>query len=243
MGERTEGFIQNIMKTTPETKDKIKALMSLLNEFKATVHIKYFPFEHLQSVEELYGLYYGGGTPIRISSVLDIGNDHVKITGENMDEVCERLAKTLEDDILGEIIQALDNLSWEAEELKYFDRSIEKHEIFKKEVMRLKEGDSNLPPRKFTKEEVLKLKARYPKNVGYVVDDNGVFMSTNQGFGHFSISRNEDGRVSKSWSTPQNVDPDDAKVGYYDRGSVYYDSTDDLLNDKPVKKSKDDDKT
>lgn len=59
--------------------------------------------------------------------------------------------------------------------------------------------------------------------------------STNQGFGHYSVSKYADGQIVYHYSFPTNVDPD---WGTYDTssGSEYYKTFEDFITNKPYYK-------
>lgn len=122
-------------------KDKLKELIKLVQQFKGYLTLSYIPSSVLDSTKKVYGIYYGGWTKIEIgNSYRDQGEQFsfIDITDENIDDIVDKIYKTLNDSIGNEILQAIDNLKLDTEDLKYFDRDPELFKNFKKEVRKLK---------------------------------------------------------------------------------------------------------
>lgn len=120
------------------SKSKIKNLITLVQEFNGKVILSYIPESVLDSIEELHNLYYGGWNKIEIGKFYRSNDGNlIEIKESNIDKIVDEIYYKLSYDIGNEILKALENLNYEAEDLKYFDRSPDTYEKFRKEVHRL----------------------------------------------------------------------------------------------------------
>lgn len=119
------------------TKLELKDLILQVQSINGNLSLHYVPSSVIDDIEELYGLYYGGGSKINVGIYYNAEEDFVKVTHDNIDEIVDKIDALINDNISSHITKALKNLNWADEELKYFDRSEDNHKTFKDEVLRL----------------------------------------------------------------------------------------------------------
>ena len=120
-------------------KEELKQLILLNLKFQGELKLSYIPESVIHDIEECGSLYYGGWRRIELGQSYHRKGEFVDITDDNIDTIVDEIYDVLSNSIGNEILQALENLEWEAEELKYFDRDKKAYNKFKKEVLRLKE--------------------------------------------------------------------------------------------------------
>lgn len=139
------------------SREEIKNLINTIKKFRGEFIFNYVKEKYLYDIEELYHLYYGRGDTVTIGRDYYSINQNIKRIVENpkiydenspiyhtpeidIEGAIDELETIFKDNISYFITDALYNLNFQAEELKYFDSHKKSYNKFKKEVLRLKEG-------------------------------------------------------------------------------------------------------
>ncbi len=120
------------------TREDIRSIIEFTSKNGGSYTCTYIPKEEL-TPDNCESLYYGGASEIRINSNgFSIRHECVTMDEVGIDKAIEKIYDILKDNIGAELHQAMKNLQWEYEELKYFDRHPENFEKFKNEINRLR---------------------------------------------------------------------------------------------------------
>ena len=123
------------------TREKIKQTIQTVRELDGFLSFNFVPSKAIYDLDYLHGLYHGG-------QKIDISRDEVRypdrrwvlFNDTNFEEIVDDVWDYIKDDITGAIHTAFENLDWEFEELKYFDRpkNADKLKLFQEEVLKNK---------------------------------------------------------------------------------------------------------
>lgn len=117
------------------TKSDIRRFLELGRELNAEIKLRTIPSAYVEHVDMLYGLYYGGGLSAQIDkNYIYIGVTEINLRVVSLDEATDKLYDYLNDDITKALFEALADLKWEPEEMKYLGRDKDKYETFKNKV-------------------------------------------------------------------------------------------------------------
>lgn len=120
------------------TKERLKQTIELVQELQGELNLIYTPSKVLDSVKDVYNLYYSNRKITIGSGYYNRGNEYIKFTNNNIDEIVDKIYDVIKDDISDYIMKSLENLELSIEYLKYFDRELELFKKFKDEVLKLK---------------------------------------------------------------------------------------------------------
>jgi len=129
-------------------REDIKSIIEFTKKNGGNYTCTYIPGSEL-TPENCNSLYYGGASEIRINATgFSVRHEYVTFkdyadsivySSENGEEkAIDRIYEILKDNIGAELHQAMSNLEWEYEELKYFDRDTGQFEKFKNEINKLR---------------------------------------------------------------------------------------------------------
>ena len=123
------------------TREKIKQVIQLTRELRGFLSINFIPSKAIYDLDYLHGLYHGG-------QKIDISRDEVRFptweymqfNDTNFEEIVDAVWDYIKDDITHAVRLAFENLGWEHEELKNFDRpeNADKLKLFQEEVLKNK---------------------------------------------------------------------------------------------------------
>jgi len=123
------------------TREKIKQTIQTVRELDGFLSFNFVPSKSIYDLDYLHGLYHGG-------QKIDISRDEVRypdrrwviFNDTNFEEIVDDVWNYIKDDITGAIHTSFENLDWEFEELKYFDRpeNADKLKLFQEEVLKNK---------------------------------------------------------------------------------------------------------
>lgn len=124
-------------------KEELKQAINYIRSNDGEITFNYIPKDVIDSAKKMYGLYYGDGhEKIYITKkYIKLGVGRLKEINEaELDNDIEEICKLLTENFTDEISQAIENLGWQDEMIKYFDRQEHKQDFkdFKTEVLRLK---------------------------------------------------------------------------------------------------------
>lgn len=120
------------------SKDKLRETLLNIRELNGTITLYYVPLNTINSVKDVYGLYYSGRRKIEIGKYLSTGIEYIEITDKNSDEIVDKVYALITDDIGDFIMKALTIMKLDDVDLKYFDREPELFKTFQETVLKLK---------------------------------------------------------------------------------------------------------
>lgn len=120
------------------TKERLKQTIELVQELQGELNLIYTPSKVLDSVKDVYNLYYSNRKITIGSGYYNRGSEYIEFTNNNIDEIVDKIYDVIKDDISDYIMKSLENLELSIEHLKYFDREPELFKKFKDEVLKLK---------------------------------------------------------------------------------------------------------
>lgn len=118
--------------------EDIKSIIEFTKKNGGNYTCTYIPGSEL-TPENCNSLYYGGASEIRINATgFSVRHEYKTFKDYGEEKAIDRIYEILKDNIGGELHQAMSNLDWEYEELKYFDRDTGQFEKFKNEINKLR---------------------------------------------------------------------------------------------------------
>lgn len=118
-------------------KTELKEFLLKAFELDVMVTFPFLPKSVIDDKEKLYGLYYGGNGEVKITKdFFVINHEYLKMKDHGFDAAFEKIFAVLQDNIYYEFHAAFEELEWEYEELKYFERSEEAYQQFRAAVQK-----------------------------------------------------------------------------------------------------------
>lgn len=116
---------------------ELKEFLLKAFELDVIITIPFLSKSIIDDKKQLYSLYYGGNGKIEIGKdFFVINHDYQKMKDHEFDAAFEKIFILLQDNIYYEFHAAFEELEWEYEELKYFERSEEMYQQFRVAVQK-----------------------------------------------------------------------------------------------------------